>query len=70
MVQKQTPRDPKTDELWSLMREHQLSTRKVGELVARSRQCVKRWTSEKTIISQPMLDLLKYRLSDKPKPTK
>lgn len=68
MASKQTAsQDPKTQELRALMAQHGLTTRKVGELVGCSRQCVKRWTAELTVIKQPMLDLLKYRLQDQPK---
>lgn len=68
MASKKTPNpttlDPKTQELLQLMSEHKLTTRKVAALVGRSRQCVKRWTGEFTIIEQQMLDLLKYRIRD------
>jgi hypothetical protein len=57
-------RNPKTLELLRLMEEHDLTTRAVAQMVGRTRQCVKRWTAEFTIIEQPMLDLLKYRLAD------
>jgi len=57
--------DPKTKELLDIMRRHDLTARRVGQLVGRSRQAVKRWTGEFTIIDQSMLDLLKYRLKDK-----
>jgi transcriptional regulator with XRE-family HTH domain len=59
------PLDPKTEALRALMTQHQLSARQVGNLVGRSRQAVKRWMSELTIIDQSMLDLLNYRLQDR-----
>lgn len=59
--------DPKTKELLKIMNEHGLTTRAVAKLVGRSRQAVKRWTGEFTIIDQSILDLLKYRLAEQPK---
>lgn len=59
--------DPKTIELLRIMNQHGLTARAVAQLVGRSRQAVKRWTGEFTVIDQSMLDLLKYRLADKPK---
>lgn len=64
MQKKRNKLNPRTVELRKLMREHSLTTRKVGELVGRSRQAAKRWTAEFTVISQPMLDLLKYRIRE------
>lgn len=58
---------PRTKELRAIMSKHSLSARQVGTLVGRSRQAVKRWTSELTLISTPLLDLLKYRLKDQKK---
>jgi transcriptional regulator with XRE-family HTH domain len=66
---RKTTLDPKTRELRRLMKEHKLSTRAVAALVSKSRQTVKRYTSEFTIISQATLDLLKYRLTDPKKTT-
>lgn len=57
--------DPKTIQLLALMKQHDLSARAVGTLVGRSRQAVKRWTGEFTVIDQSMLDLLTYRLLDR-----
>jgi hypothetical protein len=56
--------DPKTEELLQLMSSHGLTTRAVGKLVGRSRQAVKRWTGEFTVVDQSMLDLLKYKLKE------
>lgn len=56
--------DPRTAQLLRIMRKHGLTTRQVGQLVGRSRQAVKRWTSELTIIDESLLALLKYRLRE------
>lgn len=60
--------DPKTVELLQIMQSHGLTARAVGQLVGRSRQAVKRWTGEFTIIDQSILDLLKYRLAEQQDP--
>jgi hypothetical protein len=57
--------DPKTRELLRLMQKHELTAREVGELVGRTRQAVKRWTGEFTIVSESMLALLKFRLKER-----
>jgi transcriptional regulator with XRE-family HTH domain len=59
------PLDPKTETLLTLMRDHGLTARQVAVLVGRSRQAVKRWMCELTVIDQAMLDLLHYRLRDR-----
>jgi DNA-binding transcriptional regulator YiaG len=60
-----TKLNPLTTQLRSIMAKHKLTTRAVAELLGRSRQCVKRWSSEHTIIPEPMLELLKYKIADK-----
>lgn len=57
--------DPRTVELRRLMRQHGLSARQVAALVGRSRQAVKRWTGEFTIIDAALLELLKYKLRER-----
>ena len=52
----------KTIELRRLMKAHGLSCRQVAAMVNRSRQAVKRWTAEFTIVDQSMLELLKFKL--------
>ena len=56
----------KTLELRQLMGQHGLSCRDVGAIVGRSRQAVKRWMGEFTIIDSSMLELLKLKLSARP----
>lgn len=52
-----------TVELRRIMRDNALTTRAVAEMLGRSRQCVKRWSSEHTIIPPPMLELLKFKIA-------
>lgn len=59
---------PRTIELRNLMAQHGLTARQVSAMVGRSRQSIKRYTAQLTVVSETVLDLLKYRLRDQSKP--
>lgn len=59
-------KNARTVELRKLMASHSLSCRQVATMLGKSRQSVKRYTSEHTIIPEGSLELLKYKLADQP----
>lgn len=56
---------PRTRALKALMSKYSLSTADVATLLSKSPQTGKRYSGGFTIISEALLDLLKYKLNEK-----